>query len=121
MHIVRRLLALFALIGATSAFAQSYTYSVYLDTDNNASTGCSVILPGGTVTGAESVITATINAGSPPQVAQVTHSSCSGGSFGAATPTGTADVTVGGGTGGGAAIEISAALASTVAPGATSV
>jgi len=121
MHIVRRLIALFALLGATSAFAQSYTYSVYLDTDNNSATGCSVILPGGTVTGAESVITATINAGSPPQVAQVTHASCSGGSFGAPTPTGASDVTVGGGTGGSTAIEISAALASLAAPGANTV
>ena len=83
LPIIRRFVALFALFGATSVFAQTYTYSIYVDADNSAATGCSVSLPGGNIAGAESVLTATINAGSPPQVAQVTRSTCAGGSFGA--------------------------------------
>ena len=121
LSIVRRLFALVVLFSASTAFAQSYTYSVYIDADNNPSTGCSVSLPGGTLTGAETVLTATINAGSPPQVASVTSSTCSGGSFGAPVPVGIAAVSVGAGTGGGTEIEISAATASLVAPSATTV
>ncbi|HZT54861.1 MAG TPA: hypothetical protein VFA35_01440, partial [Burkholderiaceae bacterium] len=97
LSIVRRFVALFALLGATSVSAQTYTYSIYVDADNNTATGCSVSLPGGNVTGAESVLTATINAGSPPQVAQMTRSSCAGGSFGAPVGFGTAAVGVGAG------------------------
>ena len=116
LTVVRRLFALsvLALLSAAPAFAQSYTYSVYIDGDNNPSTGCNVTLPGGTVSGAETVVTATINAGSPPQVASVTSATCSGGSFGAPTAAGTAAVGVGAGNGGTTAIEISAALASLV-------
>ena len=120
LSIVRRFVALFALLGATSVSAQTYTYSIYVDADNNTATGCSVSLPGGNVTGAESVLTATINAGSPPQVAQMTRSSCAGGSFGAPVGFGTAAVGVGAGGSGTSAIELSGALAN-IAPGATTI
>ncbi|WP_033408949.1 Ig-like domain-containing protein [Rudaea cellulosilytica] len=111
---------MFALFGATSVFAQTYTYSIYVDADNSAATGCSVSLPGGNIAGAESVLTATINAGSPPQVAQVTRSTCAGGSFGAPVGFGNAAVSVGAGNGGTTSIELSGALAS-IAPGATTI
>ena len=120
LPIIRRFVALFALFGATSVFAQTYTYSIYVDADNSAATGCSVSLPGGNIAGAESVLTATINAGSPPQVAQVTRSTCAGGSFGAPVGFGNAAVSVGAGNGGTTSIELSGALAN-IAPGATTI
>ena len=109
MHIVRRLVALFAFccVFAAPAFAQSYTYSVYVDSDTNIATGCNVTLPNGTISGAETVLTVTVATGSPPQVTSVTRRTCSSGSFGAPVTEGSGAVTVGGGLGGTTAIELS--------------
>ncbi|MBS0590235.1 MAG: IPT/TIG domain-containing protein, partial [Proteobacteria bacterium] len=112
LAITRWVVAFAMLLGTTSAFAQTYTYSVYVDTDNNAATGCAVTLPNGSFTGVESVLTATVNAGSPPTVASVTRSTCSAGSFGAAVSEGVGAVSVGAGTGGTTSIELGDALAS---------
>src|ERR1700693_2496765 len=53
---------------------------VYLDTDNNSATGCTVTLPsppGGSFAGAERVLTTTINtATNPPTVSSITQQNC---------------------------------------------
>lgn len=108
MHTIRRLVALlvFACGFVAPAFAQSYSYSVYVDRDNNSATGCTVTLPNGTVAGAEAVLTATVAAGSPPTVTSVTRSTCSAGSFGAPVAEGVGAVSVGTGNGGTTSIEL---------------
>jgi len=49
----RRLIALLALLcaGVSPAAAQSFTYSVYIDSDNNTATGCTVTLASGSIVG----------------------------------------------------------------------
>ncbi|TLY49390.1 MAG: hypothetical protein E6K53_13830 [Gammaproteobacteria bacterium] len=103
---------------AATANAQSYTYSVYIDADANAATGCSVSSPGGALAGIESVLAVTVTAGTPPTVNSVTRSSCSGGILGAPVAEGTAAVSVGAGVGGTTSIEVSDALLN-VAPSST--
>ena len=119
MHTVRRLVAfvVLACLFATPAFAQTYTYSVYIDSDVNSATGCSVTLPNGTFAGVESVLTATVATGSPPQVTSVTRSMCSGSTFGAPVAEGSGAVSVGAGNGGTTAIELTDAVSQLVPPG----
>ncbi len=66
---------LFVPLGAS---AQTYTYSIYVDSDARASTGCSE----GPVAGAEVRLRVTASGGLTPQVQQVTRARCSGAAFG---------------------------------------
>lgn len=82
-----RLAALVFLLIASTASAQN-TYSAYIDSDGNASTGCTIALPGGTFVGAEWRVQATATTGGNPQVTSVTLAQCGGGVFGAGTAIG---------------------------------
>lgn len=42
-------------------FAQTHTYSVYIDLDNNSSTGCTITTPAGSVSGIETILTADVS------------------------------------------------------------
>ena len=76
-----RLLALLCLwILPAAASAQTYTYSIYVDSDARADTGCNE----GAVAGAEVRLDVTASGGLTPQVLQVARSRCSSGAFGAA-------------------------------------
>lgn len=80
-----RLAVLFAwlcmLLLPTAAWAQTYTYSIYVNSDANAATGCAE----GPVTGAEVRLQVTATGGQTPEVQQVTRARCSGGLFGASS------------------------------------
>jgi hypothetical protein len=116
LRIVRRFVALLVFLAcAVTAHAQSYTYSIYVDADTNAGTGCVVSTPAGPIPGIESVLAVTVTAGTPPAVSSVTRSSCNSGSMGAPVPEGNGSVTVGAGLGGTTSIEVSDTLAS-IAP-----
>ena len=78
-------LGVLALCIAGSAAAQDYRYAVYVDRDVNAATGCSVVLPGGTVNGAEVRVTANVTG---TTVSSVTTATCASGSFGAESASG---------------------------------
>jgi hypothetical protein len=121
-HVFKRLTALFALaVFSISAYAQTYTYSIYVDSDNNSATGCTASFPGGNITGADSVLTATVSASATPQVGSVTRSTCSAGSFGSPVTVGSATaVGVGAGNGGTTSIEFSDTLAALAGSTATS-
>jgi hypothetical protein len=79
-----------ALCGLPAA-AQSYTYSVLIDSDSSAATGCSVAVPGGSVAGIDARLDASVSL-DPPTVQSASLSRCSGGSFAApqALPSGQA-------------------------------
>lgn len=80
-----RLVGLFALmctlLAPMAAWAQTYTYSIYVNSDANPGTGCSE----GPVAGVEVRLQVTATGGQTPQVQQVTRARCSGGSFGASS------------------------------------
>jgi hypothetical protein len=66
---------LFMTVIALGANASQLT--VLLDTDNNATTGCTVPIPGGTFAGAEVVLNTTVNTSvTPPVVGSVTRQFC---------------------------------------------
>ena len=80
-------LALMCALGAVSGAvdAQTYRYHVYIDSDLNASTGCTVTGPSGqTLSGVDVRMTAEVS-GNPPQVTAVRRADCSGGVFPAGT------------------------------------
>ncbi|HPG94596.1 MAG TPA: Ig-like domain-containing protein, partial [Dokdonella sp.] len=91
----------------TVASAQTYNYSVYVDSDARPSTGCNE----GPVAGSEVRLQVTASSGLAPQVLQVTRARCAGGAF-------VADGVIGGnypvgtdnGTAGGDVIELSDSL-----------
>jgi hypothetical protein len=70
-----------ALCGLPAA-AQSYTYSVLIDSDSSAATGCSVTVPGGSVAGIDARLDASVSL-DPPTVQSASLSRCNGGSFAA--------------------------------------
>jgi len=93
-----------------AASAQN-TYNIYVDTDG-AATGCNVVLPGGTFTGADRRLQATATSGTSPQVTSVTFSLCTAGSFGpGAVVGGGYPVGLNNGVGGSDVIEMSASVA----------
>jgi hypothetical protein len=113
-RIIEPLLAasLFVLTALVPAAAQTYNYSVYIDSDNSASTGCSVVFPDGTINGAEVRLQATVNAGTSPSVTTVTRETCSGGTFGAGTVIGGGyPVGLGNGLAGASVVELNDTLA----------
>ena len=57
------------------------TYSVFIDTDGSATSGCEVTYPGGVVRGAEVRFDIPVTLGASPQVGQFRQSTCGGGSF----------------------------------------
>ena len=113
-RIIESLLAasLFVLTAFVPAAAQTYNYSVYIDSDNSASTGCNVVFPDGTISGAEVHLQATVNAGVSPSVTTVTRETCSGGTFGAGTVIGGGyPVGLGNGLAGASVVELNDTLA----------
>ena len=71
------------LAGASNAA----TYSVYIDSDNDVSTGCAVSTAAGNAAGMDWRLTA-ISSDEPPAVSGLTLAECGGGSFGAGTAAG---------------------------------
>jgi VCBS repeat-containing protein len=80
--VVVRVLGVLALLVSLSAWSQPYQYHVYIDSDQRATTGCTVSGGGQTFEGADYRLTATVS-GNPPVVTTRTLAACSGGSFGA--------------------------------------
>ena len=72
-----------ALFTVLSASAATVDVKVYLDTDNNAATGCSVLAGGASFSGAEQILTTTYDPDAK-QITSVTRQQCVAGSFGAA-------------------------------------
>ena len=91
---------------ATTAAAQN-TYTAYIDSDNNAPTGCTITLPGGTFVGADWRVQATLTPGTTPTVTSVTLTPCSGGTFGAGTNLGGGSVDLNTGVSGSDSVEFS--------------
>ncbi|HZP64731.1 MAG TPA: Ig-like domain repeat protein, partial [Rudaea sp.] len=114
---IARLSALLCVFFAAGAFAQN-TYTAYIDADGRTNTGCTVTLPGGTFTGADFRLQATVTTGSSPQVTNVTLAQCVNGSFGAGTHVGGGyPVGLNVGVGGADAIEFSSSAAGMFGPG----
>ncbi|MFO1304131.1 MAG: IPTL-CTERM sorting domain-containing protein [Burkholderiales bacterium] len=60
-----------------AAVASAAQLTIFLDTDNNAGTGCTLPVPGGTIAGIEQVLNTTVNASAtPPTVGAVTRQVC---------------------------------------------
>jgi len=77
-----RLAAFALLLGlAAPVMAQTYSYSIYVDTDNSAGTGCSVVSSSGTINGAEVQLQVTATGGLSPQIVGVTRAVCAGGGY----------------------------------------
>ncbi|MGE3104571.1 MAG: tandem-95 repeat protein, partial [Lysobacterales bacterium] len=102
-----------ALIAMLAFDSQAQTrYSVYVDSDDNAATGCALSLPGGSFTGADARLEALIATGASPSVTSLSLSACSGGVFpagsviGGGYPVGTNN-----GTGGADVVELAGPLA----------
>jgi hypothetical protein len=91
---------------ANSAIAQN-AYTAYINSDNNAATGCTITLPGGTLSGADLRVQATLTPGATPTVTGVTLTSCSGGTFGAGTSIGGGSVDLNTGVSGSDSVEFS--------------
>lgn len=104
-------------LATLGASAQDYRYDVYLDTDANASTGCTVTSPGGTISGVEARVRAEIT---NVTVSGSSVSSCNAGTFpaGEALPAPYA-VGLNNGTAGADVIEMG--TPATLAPAGTSV
>ena len=93
-----------------SAIAATHRVSVALDTDQQASSGCTIAHPGGAIQGIERVVTAVIDTtASTAQVTRVEEQSCTGAQLSApvTTITGPWSAGLGNGLSGSAAIEIS--------------
>lgn len=102
------------LVLALPAFAGESRFSVLLDIDNNAATGCTVGTVSGTVSGIELVATTVVTTSSSGAVVtRLERQQCSGGALGAVVvyDGGGWPVGLGNGTGGTAAIETSIPLA----------
>ncbi|HET8898974.1 MAG TPA: Ig-like domain-containing protein [Rhodanobacteraceae bacterium] len=72
-----------ALLGG-AAHAQTYDYSVYVDSDNNSQTGCNE----SGFQGAEYRLDLSVSGGTTPSLAGTARSTCSGGAFGASSSLG---------------------------------
>jgi large repetitive protein len=112
------LLAVLCLLFAPAgASAQTYTYSIYVDSDARASTGCSE----GPVAGAEVRLRVTASGGLTPQVQQVTRARCSGAVFGSdAVIAGSYPVGADNGTAGSDVIELADDLSQLISNGSPS-
>ena len=114
------ILLAFCLLMPGLGWAQSY--SVLIDTDQDASTGCSVTLPatGATVAGVERRLNATVSANGQT-VTALTLAKCDAGQFGTANPLpGTPyPVNLDGGINGTDVVELAASTAAIAAQGST--
>ena len=81
------LTALLCLFASSGVHAQvDYVYSVYVDADRNAATGCTVTGPGGaTMPGVDMRIQTDVG-GTPPRVSAARYALCAGATFGTAFP-----------------------------------
>ncbi|MFA7486950.1 MAG: cadherin domain-containing protein [Lysobacteraceae bacterium] len=68
-----------------SGGAQTYTYSVHVDQDNNPATGCTITTPAGTISGIEAVLSAHV-AVEAPRVSGQDLARCQAGAMLAPTP-----------------------------------
>jgi hypothetical protein len=110
--IARALVAVLCWSFASVSNAQA-TFSTYLDIDGNAANGCTVTLPGGTLSGIDKRIQVTATTGATPGVTGVTLSNCTAGVFGAPVAlSGASPVGLNNGTAGSDVVEFSAPLAS---------
>ena len=103
-------LALSFLFTAATATAATATFSVGLDTDNNAATGCALATVNGPMSGIEQVATAVVSTSATgASVIRLERQVCVGGTLGAPVvyDSGTWPVGLGNGTGGSAVIETS--------------
>lgn len=71
--------------GCASGSAQTHTYSVHVDQDNNPATGCTITTPAGTISGIEAVLSAHV-AVEPPRVTGQELARCQAGVMQAPTP-----------------------------------
>ncbi len=95
-------------LAPSSALAQTYDYTIYVDADAQVTTGCSESL----VSGAEVRLQVTASGGASPQVLSVTQAACAGGVFaGGTTIDGGYPVGVDNGIAGTDVIELASALA----------
>lgn len=98
-------------IGAASAAEQRF--ALYLDTDANTATGCTLPAPNGAVSGVEQVLTTVVTTStSGATVSRIERQTCTGGTLGAATVLnpGSWSAGIGNGTNGTAAIETAIVL-----------
>lgn len=81
-------LLLVASFTISMANAQNRYYHVYLDTDNQSNTGCSVNLPdfASVINGVDQRVTITTNSAIPPTITATELHQCNGATFGAGTP-----------------------------------
>ncbi|MEO8461526.1 MAG: hypothetical protein ABI451_13435, partial [Dokdonella sp.] len=100
-----------------SAVAQTYTYSIYVNSDARGGTGCTE----GPVSGAEVRLRVTASGGMTPEVLSVTRAKCLSGSFGAETVIGgNYPVGINDGTAGSDVIELADDLSQLAAAGSPS-
>ncbi|MFT3791297.1 MAG: PASTA domain-containing protein [Rudaea sp.] len=110
---MRGLCALFLLIATATAQAAEHRFALYLDTDANAATGCTLAAPNGAVTGVEQVLTTVVTTSTTDAtVSRIERQVCSGGSLGAASvlDPGSWSAGIGNGSNGTAAIETAISL-----------
>ncbi|WP_257385095.1 tandem-95 repeat protein [Tahibacter caeni] len=101
--------ALVMALCATAVGAQTYSYSIYVDGDLNAGSGCTVPQ----MTGADARLDVSVSGGTSPQVVSVTRSVCNGSSFPAGAAIGGGyPVGLNNGVGGADVIELSDAISS---------
>ncbi|HWU53097.1 MAG TPA: Ig-like domain-containing protein, partial [Tahibacter sp.] len=101
--------ALVMALCATTVSAQTYSYSIYVDGDLNAGSGCTVPQ----MTGADARLDVTVSGGTSPQVVSVSRSVCNGSSFGGGTAIGGGyPVGLNNGVGGADVIELADAVSS---------
>lgn len=104
-------MALLGLVCTATTAAAQYTHHVYLDTDNNSATGCTVSAHEagwtGTIAGIERDVQISVTTAAPATVTGVAVASCSGASFGSpqTVSSGTWPVGLNVGTGGADVIE----------------
>jgi hypothetical protein len=107
-------IALAAALGSGSAFAGEHRFTVLLDTDNNALTGCSVVTAKGVAPGIEQAWTTVVTTtAAGATVTRIERQTCAGGTLGAPTVFATAgwSAGLGNGTSGTAALETYVPLA----------
>ncbi|MFT3791350.1 MAG: PASTA domain-containing protein [Rudaea sp.] len=95
------------------ARAGEHRFALYLDTDANAATGCTLAAPNGAVTGVEQVLTTVVTTSTTDAtVSRIERQVCSGGSLGAASvlDPGSWSAGIGNGSNGTAAIETAISL-----------
>ncbi|HVH35605.1 MAG TPA: Ig-like domain-containing protein, partial [Tahibacter sp.] len=101
--------ALVMALCATAVSAQTYSYSIYVDGDLNAGSGCTVPQ----MTGADARLDVTVSGGTSPQVVSVSRSVCNGSTFGGGTSIGGGyPVGLNNGVGGADVIELADAVSS---------